>query len=71
MKKTWIIILVLAMMMMAIFATGCTETGSPAADDPEHVTDLEDVNFKALGELGEADDAQFKINPNNIESARP
>jgi len=34
MKKTWIIILVLTMMMVA-FATGCGDKESPPADDPE------------------------------------
>jgi len=70
MKKTWIVLLVLAMMMMAVFATGCAEKGSPGADAQEQVTGFEDANFKVSGILGEADDAQFKINPNNIESAR-
>jgi len=53
----------------------------PADDDDDEMQkggsglsdgfDLEGADFKAVGELGEADDAQFKINPNNIESARP
>jgi len=71
MKKTWIVILVLAMMMMVVFATGCAEKESPAEDTAEPTADIEDGNFKAMGELGEPDDAQFKINPNSIESARP
>jgi len=71
MKKTWIIILVLVTMMMVVFATGCMEKGSPETDNPEPVADFEDGNFKAAAEPGDADDAQFRINPNNIESARP
>jgi len=55
-------------------------TADPADDDDELQKggsglsdgfDLAGADFKAVGELGEADDAQFKINPNNIESARP
>jgi len=93
MKKTWIIILVLAMMMTVVLATACGEEESPAPETPEPIAaqpadgddeemqkggsglfdgfELEGADFKATGELGEADDAQFKINPNNIESARP
>jgi len=95
MKKTWIIILVLAMMMTVVLATACGEEESPAPETPapepiaadpadddddemqkggsglSDVSGFEGVDFKATGKLGEADDAQFKINPNNIESARP
>jgi len=35
MKKTWIIILVLTMIMMTVLATGCGEKETPPADDPE------------------------------------
>jgi len=69
MKKTWITILVLAMMMMVIFATGCAEKESPAADTPEQATAFDGVNFKEFSELSEADDAQFRGGADNEESA--
>jgi len=37
MKKTWIIILVLTMIMMMVLATGCGEKETPPADDPEPI----------------------------------
>jgi len=68
MKKAWIIILVLAMMMV-VFATGCVEKESPAADTSGQATDFEGANFKELSELSEADDAQFRGGADNEESA--
>ena len=59
MKKTWIIILVLAMMMV-VLAAGCADKGTPAADTQEPTTAFEAVNLEGSVKIAEADDANFR-----------
>jgi len=55
MKKTWIIILVLAMMMTAIFATGCAEKDTP---EPTAASDY--AGLEGAAKVVENDDANFR-----------
>ena len=55
MKKTWIIILVLAMMMTAVFATGCAEK-----DTAEPTAASDSVGLESSAKVVEDDDANFR-----------
>jgi len=55
MKKTWIVILVLAMMMTVVFATGCAEK-----DTAETQTASDNADFEGAAKAFEADDAGFR-----------